>query len=266
MAGVPLPLTYARTSRTTASTTLVDRHGADLAAAPVLELDLAVGQALADDDGRRDAEQLGVLERHARRHLAAVVEQHRAARAPSSSVAMPLGDRAAGPACRCRRRARRRARPTAARPGPSRRSDCSAIAAIARETPMPYDPIVTRTGLLSGPSTSRPNASAYLRPSWKMWPISMPRPIVERRAAAAARVAVAHLGGGHDAGGLEVAAHHDVDGVLARLVGAGRPRAAAHDERVDDVADALEPLRADVALDQLGVLVERRRRAAPRRA
>ena len=35
--------------------------------------------------------------------------------------------------------------------------------------------MVIRTGLLSGPSASREKASAYLRPSWKMCPISMPR-------------------------------------------------------------------------------------------
>ncbi len=52
---------------------------------------------------------------------------------------------------------------------------CSASAATARETPMPYEPIVTRTGLPSRPRTSSPKASAYLRPSWKMCPISMAR-------------------------------------------------------------------------------------------
>ena len=35
--------------------------------------------------------------------------------------------------------------------------------------------MVSRTGLPSSPSTSTVKASAYLRPSWKMWPISMPR-------------------------------------------------------------------------------------------
>ena len=30
-------------------------------------------------------------------------------------------------------------------------------------------------GLPSAPCTDSPSASAYLRPSWKMWPISMPR-------------------------------------------------------------------------------------------
>ena len=35
--------------------------------------------------------------------------------------------------------------------------------------------MVNRTGLPSSPSTSAVKASVYLRPSWKMWPISMPR-------------------------------------------------------------------------------------------
>src|SRR6185436_15918682 len=35
--------------------------------------------------------------------------------------------------------------------------------------------MVSRTGLPFSPSTSAEKASVYLRPSWKMWPISMPR-------------------------------------------------------------------------------------------
>src|SRR5205085_11775138 len=58
---------------------------------------------------------------------------------------------------------------------PRSSSVASAMAATARDTPMPYEPIVTTTCLPSGPSTVRSSASAYLRPSWKMWPISMPR-------------------------------------------------------------------------------------------
>ena len=42
---------------------------------------------------------------------------------------------------------------------------------------MPYEPIVTVTSLPFSSSTCRPSASAYLRPSWKMWPISMPRAV-----------------------------------------------------------------------------------------
>ncbi len=34
---------------------------------------------------------------------------------------------------------------------------------------------MTRTGLPFWPSTSSFSASVYLRPSWKMWPISMAR-------------------------------------------------------------------------------------------
>ena len=34
---------------------------------------------------------------------------------------------------------------------------------------------MTVTSLPLESSTFRPSASAYLRPSWKMWPISMPR-------------------------------------------------------------------------------------------
>ena len=40
---------------------------------------------------------------------------------------------------------------------------------------MPYEPMVTRTGLPFWPRTSSWKVSAYLRPSWKMWPISMAR-------------------------------------------------------------------------------------------
>jgi hypothetical protein len=44
---------------------------------PVADLDDPVGEPLADHDDRRDADQLGVLELHARGHLRAVVVQHR---------------------------------------------------------------------------------------------------------------------------------------------------------------------------------------------
>ena len=70
-----------------------------------------------------------------------------------------------------------------------------------------------RIGLPSGPSASSPNASAYLRPSWKMWPISIARSISSGGAAARARIA------GGDVGRLDVA----VDGEVAA------------DDGVDDV-------------------------------
>ena len=44
-----------------------------------------------------------------------------------------------------------------------------------RVTPMPYEPIVTVTSLPFSSSTFRPSVSAKKRPSWKTWPISMPR-------------------------------------------------------------------------------------------
>ncbi len=72
------------------------------------------------------------------------------------------------------------------------------------------------TGLPSGPSAVSPKALAYLRPSWKTWPSSMPREIVERRAAARAAIAVADLDRADLAVRHEVAAAHDEGGVLVR--------------------------------------------------
>ena len=42
------------------------------------------------------------------------------------------------------------------------------MAATARDTPTPYEPMVTVTSLPFTSSTLSSNASAYLRPSWKM--------------------------------------------------------------------------------------------------
>ena len=109
-----------------------------LAGAAVLDLDHAVGQAAADDDDRRHADQLGVLELHARRHRVAVVEQH------AQAGGLELGGQRLG--------GRRRSAPSLpvdddvdvgrgdlARPAQAdrRRSVASATAATARETPMP---------------------------------------------------------------------------------------------------------------------------------
>ena len=78
-----------------------------------LHLDDAVGQALADDDDGRDADQLGVLELHAGRDLRPVVVEHAARPAASSSR----------PAARRRRRPRRpcRSRRCGRRPGATSR-------------------------------------------------------------------------------------------------------------------------------------------------
>ena len=79
--------------------------------------------------------------------------------------------------------------------------------------------------------------------------------------AARALVAGAHLGGLDRAVGGEVTARDQVDHVAAGLVGAGDPAGPVDDARVDEVADAgglvrAEHPRADVALDQLGVVLE----------
>ena len=99
----------------------------------------------------------------------------------------------------------------------------SATAATARETPTPYDPMVTVTSLPFWSSTLRPSASAYLRPSWKMWPISIPRASSQRAGSVGRRVALAELGDVDHAVGGEVAAAGQVEDVPAGLVGAGRP-------------------------------------------
>ena len=77
---------------------------------------------------------------------------------------------------------------------------------------------MTTTCLPFSSSTLRSSASAYLRPSWKMWPISMPRAISSGRRRSGARVARAHLGRLDRAVGGEVAARDEVEDVPARLV------------------------------------------------
>ena len=112
-----------------------------------------------------------------------------------------------------------------------------------------------RIGLPSGPSASSPKASAYLRPSWKTWPISMPRAIDSRPPHRAhrspSRISTAPISpsGSKSRPRTTSAACRPV------VVRAGDPGAARHDERVDEVADAQFPqdLRTDVALDEPGL-------------
>jgi hypothetical protein len=80
----------------------------------------------------------------------------------------------------------------------------------------------------------------------------------QRATAARAGVPGAHLGGADGALRGEVAARGDVRGVPARLVGAGDPGRARHDQRVHlvGVSGLGEPLRADVAAHQRRVLGE----------
>ena len=118
---------------------------------------------------------------------------------------------------------------------------------------------MTATSLPFSSSTLRSSASAYLRPSWKMWPDL--DAAGERRSPpphVGARVAGAHLGGLDRAVGGEVAARDEVDDVLAGLVGAGDP-AGARRRRGGRPGSgcrlglAAEHPRPDVALDQLRV-------------
>ena len=121
---------------------------------------------------------------------------------------------------------------------------------------------MTVTSLPFSSSTLRSSASAYLRPSWKMWPISMPR--------ADSSVPSSQLGQGSPS--RTSAASMVPSGVKSRPttrsrtwepgdVGAGHPAGALDDAGVDEVADAgrrllAQRLGADVALDQRGVLGE----------
>ena len=120
---------------------------------------------------------------------------------------------------------------------------------------------MTVTSLPFSSSTLRSSASAYLRPSWKMWPISTPRASSSGPEPSGAGSPAQHLGGLDDAVPGEVAAGDEVEHVLAGLVGAGDPAGAGDDAGVDQVADLrlalrAEHLRPDVALDQRGVAGE----------
>ena len=128
---------------------------------------------------------------------------------------------------------------------------------------------MTVTCLPFSSSTLSPSASAYLRPSWKMWPISMPRASSSGTGAVGRRVAGAHLGGLDGAVGAEVAAGDEVEDVLAGHVGAGDParcrrrragRAGTGCSAPSRRASRVQRRRADVALDSCRVL----RRSPPR--
>ena len=121
---------------------------------------------------------------------------------------------------------------------------------------------MTVTSLPFSSSTLRSSASAYFAPSWKMWPISMPRAVSSSPVVTVgAGVAVAHLGGLDGAVGGEVATGDEVEHVAAVHVGTGDPAGALDDPRVEQVADARlrglpQRAGADVALRQRGVLRE----------
>ncbi len=133
----------------------------------------------------------------------------------------------------------------------------SASAATTRETPMPYEPMVTTTDLPFSSRTVRPSAAEYLRPSAKMWPISIPRASSSGPDPSGARSPARTSAASIDAVGGEVPPRDQAEHVLARDVGAGDPCGAGYHARVQEVTD-VRPSRpsdagADVALDQLGV-------------
>ena len=156
-----------------------------------------VGEAAADDDDRRDADQLGVLELDAGRDADRGRRAAPAARPPRASAASALGGRplrAAGLAGDHDVDVGRRdlARPAQAE---------LVVASPRRSPPRPAtrrcrtSPSSTVTGLPFWSSTVRPSASAYLRPSWKMWPISMPRAISSGAPQTGQGSPSTHLGG-----------------------------------------------------------------------
>ncbi len=126
---------------------------------------------------------------------------------------------------------------------------------------------MTVTSLPFASSTLSPRASANLRPSWKMWPISMPRASSNgpepSGAGSPARTSAASIGAVRG----EVASADQVEDVLAVDVGSGDPAGALDHPRVDQEADGAgriraQGLRSDIALDQHRVARSRRRRTA----
>ncbi len=115
---------------------------------------------------------------------------------------------------------------------------------------------MTVTSLPFSSRTWRSSASANLRPSWKMWPISMPRADsrVPRRSSgqgSPSRTSAASI----VPSGVKSRPGDQVEHVAAVDVGAGHPAGALDDPRVDEVADAgvallAQRAGADVALDQ----------------
>ena len=123
-------------------------------------------------------------------------------------------------------------------------------------TPTPWDPMTTVRCLPCSSRTFGSRASAYLRPSWKMWPISIPR-----RTPARDRTGRAGIPGRARRPSIvpsaEVPARHEVSTWCPGSVGAGHPRSAVDDPWVDEVADPgltglAEHLRSDVPLLQRG--------------
>ena len=109
-----------------------------------------------------------------------------------------------------------------------------------------------RIGLPSAPSASSAERVGVLAAELEDVPDLDAAGRRQRAAAVGRGVALAHLGGLDRAVRGEVAAGDEVDDVVVGLVGAGDPRGAGDDPRVDEVAHAVrgQRRRADVALDQ----------------
>ena len=108
-----------------------------VAGAPVLDLDHAVGQPAPTTTIVGTPISSESLNFTPGRDALPVVEQHPDARAPPARRRSALRPRRPRRPCRWPRRARRPARPRAASTARARRGVCSAMAATARETPMP---------------------------------------------------------------------------------------------------------------------------------
>ncbi len=237
-----------------------DRDVLALAAGPVLDLDDALGETLADHDDRGHADQLGVLELHARRDLHAVVVQHR--QALGGQVDRELGRRVVDRRVLAGRDdvhvgRRDLARPDQAelvvgvlRDGRDRARDTDAVGAHGdRDELAVLVEHLEAEGV--GVLAAEREDVAHLDAAGVC---SVP-------SQHGAGVAVADLGGLDGAVGREVAPGHQVEHVRPGDVGAGDPAGALDDARVDEVADAggvLLPQHAgaDVALRERGVLGE----------
>ena len=217
----------------------------------------AVGEAAADDDDGRHADELGVLELDAGAGLATVVEQH----LDTAGLERPgelLGVRghrlvlAGGDDVDVGRGERPRPDDAEvvvvalddARDGP-RDADAVRPHGHRAQRPVLVEHLeVERLGVLRAELEDVPHLDAARR--------------LQRVAARGAGVAVADLGGLDRAVGGEVTTRDEVDDVTPRLVGAGDPRGALADPRVEHVADAGRPpgtehARADVPLGEHGV-------------
>ena len=108
--------------------------------------------------------------------------------------------------------------------------------------------MVTVTSLPLASSTFRPRASAYLRPNWKMWPISMPRARLSAPEPSGDGSPVAHLGDVEHPVGSEVTTGDQIDDVGVGCVRPGHPAGPGDHPGIDQIAHP----RRMVGAEQLG--------------